>query len=137
MGYSARGVSSIRVVDDGTVVPTALGGSIPFAPEITIPALMAMKSKYGERLYTRYGFKDAFNPSFTFTDAGSRSGTVDPQLGWIARDHLGIDQGPILSMMENHRSGLIWRVMRKNPHVIRGLKRIGFAGGWLDQAKAD
>ncbi|MDP9422117.1 MAG: Tat pathway signal protein [Pseudomonadota bacterium] len=136
MGYSARGVSSIRVVDDGTIVPTAAGGSIPFAPEITIPALMAMKAKYGDRLYSRYGFKDAFNPSFTFTDAGLRSGTVHPQLGWVARDHLGIDQGPILAMMENHRSGLVWRVMRKNPHIVRGLERIGFSGGWLD-ATAD
>lgn len=135
MGYSARGVSGERVVDDGTIVPTAAGGSIAFAPEITIPALMAMKSKYGDKLYTKYGFKDAFNPSFTFTDVASRSGTVDAQVGWIARDHLGIDQGPILAMMENHRSGLVWRTMRKNPHVVRGLKRIGFQGGWLDKAR--
>ena len=133
MGYSARGVSALRVVDDGTIVPTAAGGSIPFAPEVTIPALMAMKQRYGERLYTRYGFKDAFNPSYTFIDVGSRSGTVDPKLGWIATDHLGIDQGPILAMMENHRSGLVWRVMRKNPHIREGLKRIGFKGGWLDE----
>lgn len=132
MGYSARGVSSERVIDDGTVVPTAAGGSVAFAPEIAIPALMAMKAKYGDKLYTAYGFKDAFNPSFTFTDAGSRSGTVDPATGWIARDFLGIDQGPILAMMENHRSGLVWRVMRKNPHIREGLKRIGFRGGWLD-----
>lgn len=135
MGYSARGVSSKRVVDDGTIVPTAAGGSVAFAPEIAIPALMAMRDRYGDRLYTRYGFQDAFNPSFTFTDAGSRSGTVDPQSGWVAKDYLGIDQGPILAMMENHRSGLVWRVMRKNPHIVRGLKRIGFKGGWLDQAE--
>lgn len=135
MGYSARGVSAVRVVDDGTIVPTAAGGSIAFAPEITIPALMAMKDRYGDRLYTRYGFKDAFNPSYTFADAGSRSGTVDPRIGWIAKDHLGIDQGPILAMMENHRSGLVWRVMRKNPHIREGLKRIGFTGGWLDKAE--
>jgi hypothetical protein len=117
--YMARGVSAIRVVDDGTIVPTAAGGSIPFAPEVTIPALMAMRSQYGERLYTRYGFKDAFNPSFTFADAGSRSGTVDPVHGWVANDYLGIDQGPILAMIQ------------------RGLKRIGFTGGWLDTAAAD
>ncbi len=135
MGYSARGVSAIRVVDDGTIVPTAAGGSIPFAPEITLPALMKMKAKYGDRLYTRYGFQDAFNPSFTFVDAGSRSGTVDPELGWVAKDHIGIDQGAILAMLENHRSGLVWEVMRKNPHIVRGLKRIGFTGGWLAEAK--
>ncbi|OHD05800.1 glucoamylase family protein [Sphingopyxis sp. RIFCSPHIGHO2_12_FULL_65_19] len=133
-GYMARGASAIRVVDDGTVVPTAAGGSVPFAPEVTIPALMAMRAQYGTRLYTRYGFKDAFNPSFTFTDAGSRSGAVDPAYGWVANDYLGIDQGPILAMMENHRSGFVWKVMRKNPHITRGLKRIGFEGGWLEKA---
>lgn len=135
--YMARGVSAIRVVDDGTVVPTAAGGSVAFAPEVAIPALMAMRQQYGARLYTRYGFKDAFNPSFTFTDAGSRSGEIDPVHGWVANDYLGIDQGPILAMMENHRSGFVWRVMRKNPHIVRGLKRIGFTGGWLDQAKSE
>ena len=135
MGYAARGVSAERVVDDGTVVPTAAGGSVPFAPEVTIDALMNMRAAYGDKLYTRYGFKDAFNPSYTFVDAGSRSGTVDPQLGWIARDHLGIDQGPILAMLENHRSGLVWRTMRKNPHIRRGLERLGFTGGWLDDSE--
>ncbi|NVD45164.1 glucoamylase family protein [Qipengyuania atrilutea] len=134
LGYAARGVSSERVIDDGTLVPTAPGGSVPFAPEITIPALMAMRDAQGERLYTRYGFKDAFNPSYTFTDAGSRSGDVDPQQGWVARDYLGIDQGPILAMMENHRSGFVWKTMRKNPHIRRGLERLGFEGGWLDES---
>lgn len=134
MGYAARGVSPDRVVDDGTIVPTAAGGSIPFAPEVTIPALMAMRAEHGDRIYARYGFKDAFNPSFTFTEAGSRSGSVHPQHGWVARDHLGIDQGPILLMLENHRSDLIWRTMRRNPHIVRGLRRLGFTGGWLDAA---
>src|SRR3546814_3402375 len=82
-GYMARGVSAIRVVDDGTIVPTAAGGSVAFAPEAAIPALMAMRTPYGHRLYTRYGFKDAFNPSFTFTDADSQSGAVDPVHGWV------------------------------------------------------
>jgi hypothetical protein len=131
MDYAARGVSAERVVDDGTVVPTAAGGSVPFTPETTIPVLMTMRRTYGDALYARYGFKDAFNPSYTFVDAGSRSGTVDPVKGWIANDYLGIDQGPILAMMENHRSGLVWRIMRKNPHVRRGLERLGFTGGWL------
>ena len=130
--YIARGVSGIRVVDDGTIVPTAAGGSVPFAPEVTIPALMAMKDRYGERLYTDYGFKDAFNPSFTFVEAQSRTGETDPVEGWVAKDHLGIDQGPILAMMENHRSGLVWATMRKNPHIRLGLERLGFTGGWLD-----
>lgn len=133
MGYAARGVSSDRVVDDGTIVPTAPGGSIAFAPEIVLPALMAMERKYGDRLYARYGFKDAFNPSFTFADAPSRSGTVDARHGWVANDYLGIDQGPIVAMIANQRDGLIWRTMRKNPHIRNGLKKLGFRGGWLEQ----
>lgn len=137
MTYSARGVSDLRVVDDGTIVPTAAGGSIPFAPEVTIPALMAMKAKYGDRFYTEFGFKDAINPSFTFVEAKSTTGKTDPVKGWVANDHLGIDQGPILAMMENHRSGLIWDTMRKNPHIRRGLERIGFTGGWLEAEPGD
>ena len=136
-GYTARGVSAIRVVDDGTIVPTAAGGSVAFAPEVAIPALMALKERYGSRAYTEYGFKDAINPSFTFVDAASRSGRTDPVRGWVAKDHLGIDQGPILAMMENHRSGLVWKVMRKNPHIRRGLVRLGFKGGWLNEPSGD
>ncbi|VXC59236.1 glucoamylase family protein [Sphingomonas sp. AX6] len=137
MTYSARGVSPTITRDDGTVVPTAAGGSVPFAPEVTIDALMAMKDKYGDRFYTKYGFKDAINPSFTFQDQRVTTGTVHPDIGWVARDHLGIDQGPILAMMENYRSDLIWKTMRKNPHIVRGLRRAGFSGGWLDQAPRD
>src|SRR3546814_14999610 len=96
-GYMARGVSAIRVVDDGTIVPTAAGGSVAFAPEVAIPALMAMRTQYGPRLYTRYGFKDAFNPSFPFTDLVSKSGAVDPVRGWAANDILGFHQCPYLS----------------------------------------
>ncbi len=135
MTYAARGVSGKRIVDDGTIVPTAAGGSIPFAPKETLSALMAMKARYGNRLYTRYGFKDAFNPSFAFAGENVTTGAVDPIDGWVAKDHLGIDQGPILAMLENYRSDLVWRTMRKNPHIIRGLKRIGFEGGWLDKTK--
>lgn len=131
--YIARGVSGERIVDDGTIVPTAAGGSVPFAPEVTIPALMAMKDRFGSRAYTEYGFKDAINPSFTFVEAGSRTGDTDPVEGWVAKDYLGIDQGPILAMMENHRSGLVWQTMRKNPHIRLGLERLGFEGGWLDR----
>jgi hypothetical protein len=93
---------------------------------------MAMKDRY-PRVWDRYGFKDAFNPSFTFTTPPSHSGTIDPQSGWVANDYLGIDQGPILAMLENQRSGLVWRTMRRNPHIRRGLERIGFSGGWLDR----
>jgi hypothetical protein len=55
-------------------------------------------------------------------------------MGWFDTDQLGIDQGPILAMAENLRTGLVWRTMRKNPHIVRGLRRAGFRGGWLDAA---
>ena len=126
--YFARGASFTEVQDDGTIAPTAAGGSIPFAPEIAIPALRAMRSAYGRNLFSTYGFLDAFNPTFTGTPA---MGHVVPGLGWFDTDYLGIDQGPILAMVENYRSDLIWRLLRGNPHIVLGLCRAGFAGGWL------
>ena len=128
--YMARGASSLEEPDDGTIAPTAAGGSVPFAPEIAIPALLAMRETYGDKLYQTYGFLDAFNPTFT-AQGQQEVGTVDPQLGWFDVDYLGIDQGPILIMIENYRTGLVWNVMKTNAHIIRGLQRAGFSGGWL------
>ena len=130
--YAARGAGADYILDDGTLAPTAAGGSIAFAPEIAIPALKAMRERYGEAIYTRHGFLDAFNPTFTFTDVKLQHGRIVPGLGWFDTQHLGIDQGPILMMLENHRSELVWSVMRRNPHIVRGLRRAGFTGGWLD-----
>jgi hypothetical protein len=106
---------------------------VPFAPEITIPALIAMREKYGDRLFTKYGFLDAFNATFPRTGLTAQAGTVVPGVAWFDSDYLGIDQGPIIAMIENHRTGLVWRVMRTNPYIKTGLKRAGFTGGWLDQ----
>lgn len=134
-GYSARGpIGEPDGFDDGTIAPTAVLGSVPFAPEICLPSALAMHDKYGARLYGQYGFRDSFNPSFTYPDTGQTSGTVDPQTGWVANDWLGIDQGPILGMLANYRNETIWQAMRKSPNVIRGLKRAGFTGGWLENA---
>jgi hypothetical protein len=128
--YWARGAGLGYENDDGTICPTAVGGAVPFAPEITIPALLAMQRTYGNKLYQTYGLLDAFNP--TFTAQGQQAvGTVDPQLGWFDVDYLGIDQGPILIMIENYRTGFVWNVMKTNAHIIRGLQRAGFTGGWL------
>jgi hypothetical protein len=63
-------------------------------------------------------------------------GRTVPGRGWYGTDYLGIDQGPILIMAENYRTGLVWRYMRKHPAIIRGLRRAGFTGGWLDQVPA-
>lgn len=128
--YAARGASFTEVRDDGTIAPTAAGGSVPFAPDITIPALIEMRERYGDALFTRYGFLDSFNPTFVF-DVPVQHGRVLPELGWVNGDHLGIDQGPIIGMIENYRTDLVWDVMQTNPHVVRGLCRAGFAGGWL------
>jgi hypothetical protein len=127
--YTARGATQDAIVDDGTIAPTAAISSISFTPEISITAMEEMQRRYGPALYRQYGFADSFNPTFRGT---SKYGTVDPNLGWFDVDYLGIDQGPIVIMIENHRSGLVWDVMKKNPHVVRGLKRAGFTGGWLE-----
>jgi len=82
-------------------------------------------------LFDRYGFKDAFNPSFTFTGVKMETGTADAKNGWVARDYLGIDQGPILLQAANHRDDFIWRYMRRVPAIRRGLELAGFTGGWL------
>jgi hypothetical protein len=130
--YAARGAGSTEIRDDGTIAPTAAGGAVAFAPEIAIPALKAMRRAYDGQLFDDYGFLDAFNPTFTFAQVKVRHGRVDPSHGWIDVDHLGIDQGPILTMVENYRSELVWRTMRKSPYIRRGLERAGFTGGWLD-----
>jgi hypothetical protein len=131
--YAARGAGRDYVLDDGTLAPTAAIGSIAFAPEIVVPAIAAMKRRYGRYIYDRYGFVDAFNPSFR---AAPRRGRTIPGFGWADTQQLGIDQGPILLMIENWRSGLVWKVMKKNPYVRRGLRRAGFTGGWLQQGQS-
>ena len=131
--YSARGPSTIRYgFDDGTIAPTAALGSIAFAPEIVVPAAKALAEFQDGRLYGPYGFYDAFNPSFTWPALKGSRGKVDRELGWLDDDMLGIDQGSILSMIANARDDLIWRHMRQNPAIRRGLQRAGFTGGWLN-----
>ena len=127
ISYAGRGMG---LYDDGTLAPYAAGSSIAFAPEIVVPALMAIKQRY-PHTWGRYGFWDAFNPSFNFPDVRLTHGRIEPGQGWVDTDMLGIDQGPLLAMMGNHRGELVWNVMRRNAHLVRGLKRAGFNGGWL------
>jgi hypothetical protein len=133
-GYIARGAGLRDTLDDGTIAPTAAASSIAFAPEISVPAIIEMQHKYGDAVYTKYGFIDAFNPSFHFTDRPLRTGRIVPGDGWVDTLYIGIDQGPIVAMIENYRSDLIWKVMRRNPYVRDGLKRAGFTGGWLEKS---
>jgi hypothetical protein len=131
-GYTARGTGLDYISDDGTIAPTAAAGSIAFAPEIVVPALQEMKRRYGADIYNKHGFVDAFNPSF-HVHTSLRTGRLRP-MGWVDSVQLGIDQGPIVLMTENWRSGFVWNVMKKNPYILKGLERAGFTGGWLDQA---
>ena len=124
--YSARGTGAEEEVDDGTIAPNGAAGSIPFAPEIVIPAVKAMRNKYGDSLWTKYGFVDAFNPTYI---------TSSTPHGWFDKDYLGIDQGPIVLMIENHRNGFVWKMMKKNKYIVEGLRKAGFKGGWLDARK--
>jgi hypothetical protein len=128
ISYAGRGMGEH---DDGTLAPYGAGSSIAFAPEICVPALMAIKERH-PHTWGRYGFWDAFNPSFNYPDVKLTHGRIEPGRGWVDTDMLGIDQGPMLAMLGNHRGELIWSVMRRNAHLVKGLKRAGFTGGWLD-----
>ncbi len=128
--YSSRGAGMRENFDDGTIAPTAAIASLPFAPEIVIPATVEMHKRYGDYLYSSYGFLDSFNRSFDY-DIPLKTGRLVPGEGWVASDYIGIDQGPILAMIVNYRNGFIWETMKKNKHIRNGLERAGFKGGWL------
>jgi len=111
--YAGRGTSGPKVnhFDDGTIAPTAAAGSIPFAPETVIPTLINMYDKYGEKgLWGKYGFVDAFNPT----------------VNWFAKDYLGIDQAPIVLMIENFRTGFVWNYCMQDPVIKKGLEKLNF-----------
>ncbi len=119
--YLARGVP--YGPDDGTVGPWAVVASLPFAPEIVLPAIDYLVRKVDLKKGNPYGFKATFNPTYP-----DKSGNP---YGWVSPWHYGINQGPINPMIENYRTGLLWRLMRNCPYVVTGLQRAGFTGGWL------
>jgi hypothetical protein len=124
-GYKARGVPNGP--DDGSIAPWAVVASLPFAPEIVLPTLdYFQKLKLHEN--NPYGFKATFNPTFAETSDLSRP--------WVSPYHYGLDQGPIVLMIENYRSGLLWRLMRQCPYLVAGLQRANFGGGWLEARAA-
>ena len=127
--YSARGPGDR---DDGTIAPTAAMASYAFAPGPVTDCLKAMKARYGAGIYTEFGFLDSFNPTLTEHEGRLQHGRIVPNVGWVDGDYLGIDQGPIVIMIENGRSDLVWSRMRGEPNLTRGLKAAGFTGGWLD-----
>ncbi len=95
---------------DGTVVPSAAGGSLPFLPKDCLHTLRAMKSRYGNNVWCRYGFVNAFNPLTK----------------WYDTDVVGIDTGITVLMAENVRTGFVWDVFMKNPVAQRGMDKAGF-----------
>lgn len=111
-GYAGRGTSGPDLVyfDDGTIAPYAAISSIAFAPEIVIPTINSFNEKYGKGLWGPYGYVDSFNPT----------------LNWFNKEYIGIDQGPLLLMIENFRTGLIWNYVMKDTVIQKGLKRLGF-----------
>lgn len=119
-GYVARGVPDGP--DDGTISPWAVISSLPFAPELVIPA-MAHMERHGLGKEHPYGFWRSYNPTFP----GARRGAS----GWASRYHCGLNQGPIVAMIENFRTDLIWSLLRGSTPIARGLRAAGFAGGWL------
>ena len=119
--YRGRGVP--YGPDDGTVAPWAVVTSLPFAPEIVLPAIDHCVNELKLTEANPYGFKATFNATYP-----TKSGTT---CGWVSPWHYGLNQGPIMLMIENFRTGFPWRLMRNCPSVARGLRRAGFQGGWL------
>lgn len=108
-GYAARGAPP-PFNDDGTITPTAALSSIPFTPEQSLAVAHKLYNTYRSQLWTKYGFRDAFNLN----------------VNWWGPDVIGIDQGPIIVMIENYLTQSVWKRFMKNPYVRVGLQRSGF-----------
>lgn len=105
-GYDAHSPTN----DNGTITPTAALSAFPYTPEYSMKALKHFYYDLGDKLWSEYGFVDAFNET----------------QNWVAQSHLAIDQGPIVAMIENYRSGLLWKLFMSCPEIQRGLKKLGF-----------
>jgi hypothetical protein len=123
--YEARGAP--YGPDDGTIAPWAVVASLPFAPEIVLPTIEQF-DKLQLRVDNPYGFKATYNPTYRFKTPGKH--------GWVSPYHFGLNQGPIVLMIENYQTSLLWNLMRGCPYLGAGLRRAGFTGGWLDQGDA-
>lgn len=113
--------------DDGTIAPWAVVASLPFAPEIVLPTIDHFIQKVKLKSQNPYGFKATFNPTYPDKSGGT--------YGWVSPWHYGLNQGPIVLMIENYRTGLLWEWMRRCPYLTTGLRRAGFRGGWLDKQR--
>ncbi|HVX51198.1 MAG TPA: glucoamylase family protein [Chitinophagaceae bacterium] len=110
-GYNASSPTN----DKGYIAPTAAISSLPYAPKEAMDALRFFYYKLGDKIWGQYGFSDAFNINSL----------------WFANSYLAIDQGPQIVMIENYRSGLLWKLFMSCPEVKTGLKSLGFSSPYL------
>jgi len=115
-GYRAYGASEGN--HDGTIAPYASIGSLPFVPDLAMKAIRGMLSKYGPLIWGKYGFVSGFN--------------VDEN--WFSKEYVGIDQGTIILMIENYRTGMVWKYFMKNKYVQKAMRKIGFTYKRADYA---
>ena len=120
-GYIARAVPNGP--DDGTIAPWAVVASLPFAAEIVLPAIDHFIHRLKLKESNPYGFRATFNATYP--------GSVESACGWVSPWHFGLNQGPIVLMLENYRSGLFWQLTRNCKYICDGLRRADFTGGWL------
>lgn len=111
VGYAAHSPTE----DLGVISPTAALSAFPYSPDKSMKALKHFYNDLGNKIWGEYGFVDGFSES----------------KDWYAKSYLAIDQGPIVVMMENYRSGLLWRLFMSCPEVQNGLKKLGFESPWL------
>lgn len=111
-GYAGRGTSGkeFTVAEDGTIAPYGVLCSLPFTPELSLATIKNINNKMGSKIWGKYGYFDAFNET----------------ANWVGHDFIGLDQGPMLMMIENFRTGMIWDYMMKDPIIQRGLENLNF-----------
>jgi hypothetical protein len=124
--YVARGAPF--GVDDGTLSPWAVVASLPFAPEIVTDTIRHAIERLGLKRHSAYGFDASFNATYPETSRNPH--------GWVSPWIFGLNQGPIILMIENFQSELIWKTFQKCSYAMEGLRRAGFRGGWLDPRPA-
>lgn len=122
--YDYEGRGAPYGIDDGTIAPWAVVASLPFAPEIVLPAIDYCMSRLHLHDKHRYGFRATFNPTY--------GGAPGSSSNWVSPWHFGLNLGPTVLMTENHRSGMVWQLMRGCRYIVDGLRRAGFEGGWLN-----
>ncbi len=131
--YAARGMAIDGGFDDGTIAPWAALASLPFTPGETWQVVQTLKARYGADIYGDYGFYDAFNPTYT---GATTTGRITASAGWVGKDWIALDTGPVLAMLDNYMTGNLWSLMRGSPVIKLGLQKAGFQatdsrGAWL------